>query len=787
MTRKDKSQWFWAVAMACCLLAAPMATAQWLELPIYLPDSLCGAVDPNDICYNSVDDKIYVNGSWAGHVVVIDCATNRRIARIMLGCQAGTMLFNPDGNKVYCTGYPYRVDPDTLYVIDGSADTLRAAVPITHAPATMCYNSRESKVYCANTTDDTIVVLDARADSIVSKLITVRDPRLLYYNPVSNKVYCAGLEKLAIIDGSADTLIATIDLSGVGFRPTAMQVSTATNKVYFCALGDTIIVIDGTGDSICGRVPVGDNPIALCISQTSNKIYAACTNGHTVGVIDGFADTVRAVLRGLLFVKRLCWAEAVNRVYCFGGQESDWSIDCLSDSLWQAIPVPTQPCTLVYSRAGNKLFGVDNPRHRVLVVSADSDSFVGPVGVGSVVYQSCYDPVRDKLYCQNRYVPELTIVDCATNLPVKTIALPAPVRGMAYNPASQTLYCSGDDQPLIMVIDCASDSLLLTMPFGSKPAGFCYDERDQKMYCADTIGGRVAVIDAVNHRMLTTIYIGREASHLTYNAQRNAVYCARLSDSTIHVIDCIADSVIRVIQCRSNGPLTAACWVAATNKLYVASNRINVIDGTTDSLLAVIGYAEYGALTDVEVSPRSQDLYFLDWYEGRLVVVDAFDDSIRKLIPVQADGWGGHACLDSANDRIYYAGVSGSTVTIVDCGADTVRKTLSMATRNVLRLTWTSRQCRTYIGTVRAGYVNVIRDSVVPGMSEESFSALKPRACPTLSSHGLASQGKAIVYDVTGRAVARTDAGSAAVRLPAGVYYVGHGANAAPRRIVVVR
>lgn len=57
-------------------------SAQWLETTIYVPDSLCGVISPRAFTYNGTNNKIYVGG-WNGNsVVVIDGATDTKIARI---------------------------------------------------------------------------------------------------------------------------------------------------------------------------------------------------------------------------------------------------------------------------------------------------------------------------------------------------------------------------------------------------------------------------------------------------------------------------------------------------------------------------------------------------------------------------------------------------------------------------------------------------------------------------------------------------------------------------------
>jgi hypothetical protein len=40
------------------------AFAQWLETTIYIPDSLCGVINPQTFAYNATNNRIYVGGRW---------------------------------------------------------------------------------------------------------------------------------------------------------------------------------------------------------------------------------------------------------------------------------------------------------------------------------------------------------------------------------------------------------------------------------------------------------------------------------------------------------------------------------------------------------------------------------------------------------------------------------------------------------------------------------------------------------------------------------------------------
>ena len=71
------------------LLAAALACGVEPDWTIYVPDSLSGLMYSKCAVYNPTTDKVYVGGT-GNCVIVIDCATNKKVARIPTnsGCSA---------------------------------------------------------------------------------------------------------------------------------------------------------------------------------------------------------------------------------------------------------------------------------------------------------------------------------------------------------------------------------------------------------------------------------------------------------------------------------------------------------------------------------------------------------------------------------------------------------------------------------------------------------------------------------------------------------------------------
>ena len=82
---------------------------------------------PDQICYSSQNNYVYVAMPNAGEVAVIDCATNSILATVTVGAGPSAPCYNPTSNKVFCTGINSRVT-----MIDGATDSVITTVDVAN-------------------------------------------------------------------------------------------------------------------------------------------------------------------------------------------------------------------------------------------------------------------------------------------------------------------------------------------------------------------------------------------------------------------------------------------------------------------------------------------------------------------------------------------------------------------------------------------------------------------------------------------------------------------------------
>jgi len=277
-----------------CLLSLSVGVSvghgQWLETTIVLPDTLGWLDHPWSLGYNTLNNRVYV-GCDSG-VLVIDGATNQRLACIKTGGRMFAFCYNPQSNKVYSASQR----DSSVTVIDCVRDVVVATLRAGQDPQALCYNSIDNKVYCASHWTGDVTVIDGAGDSVITTVPGIALAVALSYDPEYNKVYCAGG-----YDGG----------------------------------GNTVTVIDGATDSVVATITVGAGPRGFCMNPAQDRVYVANSSSSSISVIHtsppGIEESFRlavpnskpaaTVVRGVLFLPRSTSQSASTSLLDVSGRE----------------------------------------------------------------------------------------------------------------------------------------------------------------------------------------------------------------------------------------------------------------------------------------------------------------------------------------------------------------------------------------------------------------------------------------------------------------------------------
>jgi DNA-binding beta-propeller fold protein YncE len=704
------------MTVSLVLLAVMLSFGLEPEWTIYLPDSLSGLPGPQCTVYNPMTDRVYVGGS-GNCVIVIDCATNRKVARIPTTSGVTAMFCSPVSGRLYCAG-------DVMTVIDCVGDTVVRTLPVNQAA--LCYNSRSQELYAyAGRWGQRTIVVDTRTDSIADTLAVGAGS--ICYNPQEDKIYCRTDRGVRVFSGRDHEFIVDVPMGG---GAGSLCYNPASNKIY-CANydGRNVTVIDGGTNAILASIVADPGFKGICCNPRDNKIYLA--NGahgrlydgwrgplpeigdSTVSVVDGATDKIVATVRTHGRPMVLAYDSASNRVLaaCEAGP--------VPESLlrkWK--PARGSPSVNIIDGRSNRLtataalnqqvaaFCFDPRRRHAYCVAPDRDQpdvVALRVASGEVIAELptarhpgilCYNPRNNKLYCSIRRDGELVVLDGSTNRFLSRMTIGREPWRMCYNSREDRVYCDGEYNTRCLVLDGKTDSVTSSLMIGSPvwydsqnnwvysfkeiwansrvvvadgttgstiaevPVevdwSFCSNPKSNKVYCASEQRGELAIIDGATHALLTKIPVGTGRHVLCCDYKDNKVYCAY---ETMRVIDGNTNTV----DTSWFMPAYAVCYNARDNKLYVGGRLgLSVLDAATDRVIA--NFSEYAGTRITYYNTGDNCVYCV--CDNLVVVLDGASNKVLRTYTIGHD-WHVLACNTEQN-RIYVANQDEYDISVID-------------------------------------------------------------------------------------------------------------------------
>jgi YVTN family beta-propeller protein len=418
------------------------------------------------------------------------------------------------------------------------------------------------------------------------------------------------------------------------------------------------------------------------------------------------------------------------------------------------LPDASRPYALCYNSADDKVYSANYNTDSVTIINGATNAIITTLAVNDQPYAFCYNSANDKVYCLNTGTAQnISVIDGATNAIVATIPAGPYAQQLCYNPQNNKVYCSNMYGNNVTVIDGGSNTVVDTVPTGSGPNWLYYYPPANEVYVTNVVGMSVTVIDGATNEVTATIS-GTAPNMLCGNPHDNKVYGANTNPSNVVITDgsshAILDTVVGIMQ------PTAVVYNEHNNKVYVNSrtgtpSSIKTIDGTTNQVVDSISVA----------GPGTALCY--NRYTNKLFTEDA-----------------GHCWLS-----------------VIDCGTNTLLKTVGVDTSPYLCMVWNPPNNRVYVGCWMmvpwaSSGISVIRDS--GGGVEEMVNSEVRRAkggatvvrgvlVLPVKSEGRAANGE--LLDATGRKVLALRPGANDVSaLSSGVYFVRTAGN---RKVLVER
>lgn len=240
-----------------------------------------------------------------------------------------------------------------------------------------------------------------------------------YLNIATQQGCFQDLSVILAIDTSTLTLSGPVfSLYSEGFFLSGMTVDQATGHIYvgYVAVTDpNVIVITGTGYS---KIPISAPPGPITINETTNRIYAAISNG--IAVIDGASNSV---------------------------------VSTISD------PSAAVPAAIAVNPTTDTIYVVNSQSNNLTIIDGATDAVRATIPVGTAPSGVGVDPQTNFIYVANAGNPKtgdpgsVTVIDGATHA-IQTVTDPKarnPV-AIAVNSATNKIYVANSGSNNVTVI-----------------------------------------------------------------------------------------------------------------------------------------------------------------------------------------------------------------------------------------------------------------------------------------------------------------------------------------------
>jgi len=227
---------------------------------------------------------------------------------------------------------------------------------------------------------------------------------------------------VSVINTVTDTVVGTITVGG---EPMGVAFNQDGSKAYVANhSSNTISVIDTTKLSIVSTINVIDDSKVLL--RLGNSLYASCSSGNNVKVIDLSSNTITSVIVVDTYPDGLSSNPTGTKVYvACGGSSSVSVIDVASNSVTATIATGSIPHATEITPDGKYIYVACEGSNSVNVVDATTNQVFENIPVGYDPYVVGISGDGKFAYSVNYGSSSMSVIDISTNMLTKTIDLSA--------------------------------------------------------------------------------------------------------------------------------------------------------------------------------------------------------------------------------------------------------------------------------------------------------------------------------------------------------------------------
>jgi YVTN family beta-propeller protein len=485
------------------------------------------------IALNDATDRVFVVDSGHSgadtHVWQIDGAgdTVSGYSGFMRRRYYRDMVCDTVRNLVYLGGFNESRHPTEIAVLDGNTLEYVARPPAGRVPDELLLDSARGRVLCASRRGGTnwggdassLLVVDTRGESLVAVVPLEHTPLALdCRNGVAGRLYYKwGYDPggVGVIDEWTGRVVAQISL---GQWVTTLAYSSTSGMLY-CGTDSGLAVIDGSGDSLLKSLNYGDHFSQIRWYSPQDKLYCLDDDPDppVVIVLDCHTDSIVATVQLRADVGEFILAERQKMLYCFFSNGGFQVLHCGDDNIvvdsvtaWGVMShayspeenklyigrighlntYQVWPCSLVISHdwpyaGADQLLACSDSTHKlywkanttvvpppgddsIKVLDTRSDTLIATLSDTFRLYGSCLDHTGRFLWLVSEDVNSVVVYDTRTDTMAAVLGTPLWPWAILSNPAFERVYVGVHWSAILVYPDSVSLGLAVEPSHGGR-------------------------------------------------------------------------------------------------------------------------------------------------------------------------------------------------------------------------------------------------------------------------------------------------------------------------------
>ena len=249
--------------------------------------------------------RLYVAVSWwrdgkrprtgAERIAALDARTLKAVRDYKGGTDPECVAVSVDGQRLYLSNE----DAGTASIVDTASGRHRATLVVGTEPEGVTASPDGKWVYVTAETSNVVTVIDAKKEQVAANILVDPRPRVTIFTRDGTRAWASAEigGTVQLIDTKKHRVLKRIRL-GKTDKPVGMVLSPDEKKLYVATgRGNGVAIVDTVGMKMIAKIPTGERVWGIALTPDGRKLYAANSLSNTISVIDTRTNEVVATIK----------------------------------------------------------------------------------------------------------------------------------------------------------------------------------------------------------------------------------------------------------------------------------------------------------------------------------------------------------------------------------------------------------------------------------------------------------------------------------------------------------